>query len=190
MSELSGAMENPAKGSASPRPKTKLNDSDLLQILYETVIPHLRRKVAGASWGLAAESTTDLIHDAIGRLADSEDAFQGSTSAEALMYMAQVVRHLAVTKRRAAQAQKRGGGGIRKELDQLPAQGPSPLDLLDLNDRLTMLAARQPRLAQIVELRIFGALAANEVAELLGLSQAEVYRMLRQAMNWLRHGGE
>ncbi len=61
----------------------------------------------------------------------------------------------------------------------------SPLDLLELNDALEVLAGQCPRAAQVVELKFFGGLSGQEMAEQLGVSLRTVNNDWRFAKAWL-----
>jgi RNA polymerase sigma factor (sigma-70 family) len=65
----------------------------------------------------------------------------------------------------------------------LPAT--SKADFIDLDDALNRLAALDERQAQVVELRFFGGLRNNEIAEVLSTSEATVVRDWRVARAWL-----
>jgi RNA polymerase sigma factor (sigma-70 family) len=58
-------------------------------------------------------------------------------------------------------------------------------DILALDEVLTMLAKADPRAAQVVELRFFGGLSEEEVAESLGVSVITVKRDWKAARAWL-----
>jgi RNA polymerase sigma-70 factor (ECF subfamily) len=100
------------------------------------------------------------------------------------------MRSALVDHERARRAGKRGGGMTRVTLDEGMASTPSRsgIDLLELEQLLTRLAAVDPRLAQLVELRAFGGLSVEEVGEVLDLSPTTVKREWRTAKAWLhRH---
>ena len=59
-------------------------------------------------------------------------------------------------------------------------------ELLSVDDALRALAAREPRKAQIVELRFFGGLTLEEIAEVLGVAPITVSREWAKARAWLR----
>jgi RNA polymerase sigma factor (sigma-70 family) len=60
------------------------------------------------------------------------------------------------------------------------------VDLLALDEALTRLGEKDPRQCAVVEMRYFGGLTDEEVAEVLGLSAATVKRDWRVARLWLR----
>ena len=77
-------------------------------------------------------------------------------------------------------AGKRGAGAAHVTLgDTVAGRGAGDADtdeLLALDDALERLAARQPRLAQVVECRFFGGLTERETAEVLGVTERTVQR--------------
>ena len=64
------------------------------------------------------------------------------------------------------------------------ASGPD-CEVLLLDQSLTELAAFDPRRAQIVEMRYFGGLSEQDVAEVLTLSRSTVTREWQRARAWL-----
>ncbi len=71
-------------------------------------------------------------------------------------------------------------------LDEVPVlSGDRTGDLVALDDALAALARLDPRKAQIVEMRFFGGLSAEETAEVLKVSPATVRRDWSIAKFWL-----
>ena len=71
-------------------------------------------------------------------------------------------------------------------MDALPAPAPERAkELCALDDALELLAAQDPRRAQVIELRFFGGLSVEETAEALGVSPQTVMRDWRLARAWL-----
>ncbi len=58
-------------------------------------------------------------------------------------------------------------------------------DLVAIDEALSSLSQVDPRKAQVVEMRFFGGMTAEESAEATGLTPAQVYRELRLAQAWL-----
>ena len=103
---------------------------------------------------------------------------------------ARMMRRILVDHARRKRAAKREGGmvGERVTLSQVAdPSGGQDVDVLALHDALSELAALDPRQASIVELRYFGGLKIDEVAESMGISAATVKRELTTATAWLRH---
>jgi RNA polymerase sigma factor (TIGR02999 family) len=83
---------------------------------------------------------------------------------------------------------KRGGTRHRITLDDDAIAVDDQADaLLQLDDALARLAAREPRLAKVVELRFFGGLAEDEIAESLDVTVRTVRREWVKARVMLRH---
>jgi RNA polymerase sigma-70 factor, ECF subfamily len=99
---------------------------------------------------------------------------------------AQLMRRIMVDHARERHALKRGAGALKVTLDEAAAVTETRSeDLLALDDALERLAAQDPRKSQIVELRYFGGLTVEEVAEFLKLSQRTVEREWNMAKAWL-----
>jgi RNA polymerase sigma factor (TIGR02999 family) len=77
-------------------------------------------------------------------------------------------------------------------IDDLSQASPPPaVDFIDLNRALTRLADLDPQQASVVEMRFFGGLTIQEVAHVLGISEATVEREWTTARLWLlRHISE
>ena len=94
------------------------------------------------------------------------------------------MRRILVNYARDRGRQKRGG-----ELERItlkPYHGSrEDVDLLDLDEALDELDAFDPLKRRLVELRYFGGLAADDVADALGFSRATFYREWAAARAWL-----
>ncbi len=104
------------------------------------------------------------------------------------------MRRLLVDHARAHNAEKRGGGTLKIELDRADVNvGSFPVDAFDIDRLLDRLAAIEPRMAQVVELRCFGGLTHREIGEVLGMDERTVKRDWQFARAWLfsqlRSGG-
>jgi RNA polymerase sigma-70 factor, ECF subfamily len=128
---------------------------------------------------------TALVHEAYLKLTDQNATWQNR--AHFFGVAAQVMRRILVDHARAFQAEKRGGGQAKISLDEaLLLSSAESRELLDLNDALTELAAFDPRLARVVELRFFAGLTVQEAAEVLDCATRTVNRDWRTAQAWLR----
>ena len=100
---------------------------------------------------------------------------------------AQMMRRILVNHAEARNAAKRGGAATRVTLDDSVSwTGDRDIDLVELDDALTRLAAISPRQSQVVELRFFAGLGIEEAAEVLGISPATLKREWTLARAWLR----
>lgn len=129
--------------------------------------------------------TTALIDDAYVLLADDTRP-RWQNRAHFFGVAGQLMRRIMVNHARQRQAQKRGGGAIRVELDQVAAVTPSRADeLLALDEALDKLAAFDQRKAQVVEMRYFGGLTMEEIADVLKVHVNTVTRDWAAARAWL-----
>src|SRR4030095_13127586 len=84
-------------------------------------------------------------------------------------------------------AQKREGYATKISLDEaISFFEKRDLDLITLNEALDDLATLDSQQAQIVELRFFGGLTTDEVADVLGVSPATTKRDWDSAKLWLK----
>ena len=98
---------------------------------------------------------------------------------------AQVMRHVLVDYARAARAGKRGSA-TRVTLHEPMGAAPADFEqFLALDHALDQLARVSPRQAKIVEMRYFGGLNGEEMADLLGVSAATISREQVAAEAWL-----
>jgi RNA polymerase sigma factor (TIGR02999 family) len=100
---------------------------------------------------------------------------------------AQTMRRILIDHARARVAEKRGGVQQRVSLSAVDGWNPVARseDLLALDEILAKLEKADPRAARVVELRFFGGLSEEEVAEVLGVSAITVKRDWRAARAWL-----
>jgi RNA polymerase sigma factor (TIGR02999 family) len=130
-------------------------------------------------------SPTALVNEAYLRLVQQRHvAWQNR--AHFFGIAATAMRRVLVDHERGRRAAKRPDGSVRVALDdQVVRVEPPDCDVLLLHEALDDLAALDERLAQIVELRFFGGLAEQEVADLLKLSRSTVAREWQTARAWL-----
>jgi len=156
--------------------------------LMGLVYDELRRLAAGY---LRRERTghtlqpTALVHEAYLQLIDQSQV-SWESRAHFFGAAARLMRRILVDYARAHNAEKRGGGEERLELNEaigVPAQ--KDVNLLALDDALSELARIDPQQSQIVELRYFGGLSIDETATVLSISPATVKREWSMAKVWL-----
>ena len=128
---------------------------------------------------------TALVHEAylklVGRAPIDE---RGRT--HLLAIAARAMRQILVDHARRHNAGKRGGGCVTISLDEEAGlvQGCS-VDFSHVNEALDRLARLQERKSQVVELRFFGGLTNEQIAEFLGVSVSTVEEDWRVARAWL-----
>ncbi|MCB9646410.1 MAG: sigma-70 family RNA polymerase sigma factor [Deltaproteobacteria bacterium] len=162
-------------------------DPAALAQLWDQVYPTLRalarRRMAREAPGHTL-SATALVHEAYAELAGQQGVFQNRAHFMALaaMAMRRVLWHHAEARR----AQKRGGDlGRITFADELFGQEVEPERLLALEQTLQTLEAMDARQAQVVVMRVYGGMAHEEIAEVLGVSVPTVGRDWRVARAWL-----
>ncbi|MBX3291777.1 MAG: sigma-70 family RNA polymerase sigma factor [Acidobacteria bacterium] len=157
---------------------------DLMPAVYRELrrIAHnyMRRQNAGHSL-----QTTALINEAYLRLIDSEKVnWQDRDHFFAIC--SQLMRRILVDSARRRLSQKRGGARMEVTLDDaVAADVGQHADVVALDYALKRLAALSPRQSQIVEMRYFGGLTEDQIAETLGISARTVRRDWTVARAWL-----
>lgn len=128
---------------------------------------------------------TAVVHEAYLRLAaQAERRWQDRAHFKAIA--AQAMRQILVDHARRRQATKRGGNRQRVTLSEAADSPASAIvDLLDLDDALAELSTLDERHSVIVQLRFFGGLTVEEIADLLRLSQRTVELDWKMARAWL-----
>src|SRR6266850_2240185 len=135
--------------------------------LHRLAKRYMSRENPGHTW-----QTTGLVNEAYLRLIDQEN-IQWQNRAHFFAISAQIMRHLLVDHARSRHYAKHGGGAHHVTLDEAMVSSPErDAHLVALDEALGRLAALDPRKGQIVELRYFGGLSAEETAEGLGLSRS------------------
>jgi RNA polymerase sigma-70 factor, ECF subfamily len=100
---------------------------------------------------------------------------------------AQMMRRVLVDIARRRRTARRGGAqSVRVPLDDVDIAADEPdADLAELDESLARLALEDPRKAKVVELRFFGGLSMEEVAQTLGVSLRTVHNDWAFARAWL-----
>src|SRR4026209_1977071 len=129
--------------------------------------------------------TTALINEAYLRLADQTNP-RWQNRAHFFAVAARAMRQILVSYARTQQAQKRGGGAHKVDLDEAALVSPEESkQIVDLHEALEQLSALDSLKPQIVELKYFGGLNYDEIAEVLKISRITVRRDWEFAKVWL-----
>jgi RNA polymerase sigma factor (TIGR02999 family) len=129
---------------------------------------------------------TALVHEAYLTLVDQHRA-NWKDRAHFASVAAHLMRRILVQHARTHNAEKRGGKLEKLYLDEtMELSCERRPDLVALDDALQGFSATYPREGQIVELKFFGGLEANEIAEVLNVSPKAVSRDWHFAKLWLR----
>jgi RNA polymerase sigma factor (TIGR02999 family) len=184
-------MEEP---SVSPHRVTQLlqqwshgDDSalaDLTPLVYEE-LRRLAHHYMEAQRPNHTLQTTALVNEAYLRLADQTNP-NWQSRAHFFAVAARAMHQILVSYARRDRAQKRGGGALKVELDEAAIVSPEQSkEIVDLHEALERLAALDSRKAQVVELKYFGGLNYDEMAEVLKVARITVRRDWEFARLWL-----
>ena len=158
--------------------------NNVIPLVYEELkklaAAHLRREGNAVTLG-----STALVHEAFLRLAgtrhpayENRSHFYGIAS--------RLMRQILVEMARARKTEKRDGGEP-VQLAEIPDLGQQAGgSLLDMDEALERLGRTDPLKMQLIEMRFFGGMTAEESAEVLSMSVHIVRRELRLAQAWLR----
>lgn len=121
--------------------------------------------------------TTSLAHEAYLRL-QGAGRIDLDSRRRFMAYVSQVLRNVIVDFARKRSAERRGGGQANLTLDTEIAGsiGNQDEDILRINEALDELDKSDPRLRQVVEMRYFGGLSEQEIADALQLNERTVRR--------------
>ena len=177
--------------------------SELMPLVYDELRRIAASYVRGERPGQTLQATA-LVNEAFVRLA-GERARHFNSRTHFLAIAALSMRQILVQRARARNAIKRGGGPVRVTLDDAnlaandagagggvgagfsrPDPAPDDIDVLALDEALGRLASMDADLAKVVELRYFGGLTVEDVAEVMGTSPATVKRQWSLARAWLK----
>jgi RNA polymerase sigma-70 factor (ECF subfamily) len=165
----------------------RTGDESAAEKLLPLVYQELHRLAKSYMRRERAEHTlqpTALINEAYLRLANDDIDWQNRE--HFIGVAAQVMRRVLVDYARQHNAQMRGGGLKRVELQGELAISPERIDeVLSLDEALGWLAKENPRQARIVELRYFGGLSVEQTAAMLGIAERSVKRDWALARVWL-----
>lgn len=156
----------------------------LMQLVYDELRRLAASQLRGERSGHTLQATA-LVNEAYLRLVD-QTRVQWRNRAQFFGIAAQLMRRILVDHARRHRALKRGGPATKLSLDESLTPGKQrDFDLVALDEALGNLAAMDPRLAEVVEMRFFGGLTVEETAEVIGTSTATVKRDWATARAWL-----
>jgi len=163
-------------------------DDDALAELTPLVYEELRRlahRQMGAERPDHTLQTTALVNEAYLRLA-GQTSPNFTNRSHFFAVAAQAMRQILINYAKASQSQKRGGGAIKVELDEAAIVSPEQSKaIVDLHEAIERLDALDSRKARVVELKYFGGLNHDEIAEVMKISTVTVRRDWVFAKAWL-----
>ena len=156
--------------------------AELTPLVYEELRRLAHHQMAGQRSDHTLQ-TTALVNEAYLRLADQTNP-NWQERAHFFAVAARAMRQIVVDYARSYQSQKRGGGALKIELDEAALVSPGEAkEIVELHEALEGLAALDSRKAEVVELKYFGGLNYDEIAEVLKVSKITVRREFARA--WL-----
>ena len=156
----------------------------LTPLIYDDLHKQAKRYMSRENPGNLLQ-TTALINEAYLRLIDYQNV-HWQNRAHFFGVASQIMRRILVDLARTENSAKRGGEALRVSL--IEAEGVAEargVDLVALDDALNALAALDPRRGKVVDLRFFGGLNHDEIAEVLKVSEGTVRRDWSLAQAWL-----
>ncbi len=158
--------------------------AQLLPLVYEELRRLAAHRLEHESPGQTLQPTA-LVHEAYLRLTgDTAVRWEGRNHFFAAA--AEAMRRILVESARRKRCRKRGGGMVRRPLEEAQLLIPEPReDLIALDEALTQLAKTDRAAAELVQLRYFGGLPMAEAAAVLGVSGRTAERLWTYARAWL-----
>lgn len=167
----------------------RAGDRDAVGQIFALLYPDLKavaRARLRRNRRLTIMDTTMLVNECFLRL-QKMGSLQVDDRNHFLAYAATVIRAVIVDIVRHEQADKRGGGQIDQTLDTEHIEGviDDRSDVLEIAEALQALAAADPRLASVVEMRYFAGFTDAEIAQALGVTDRTVRRDWEKARAYL-----
>lgn len=162
----------------------------LLVAVYDELRALARARMRNEPSGHTLQPTA-LVHEAYLRLlgprgSDDPDAPRWDHRGHFFAAAATAMRRILVERARRRRRAKHGGDLERIEFDEASGfEVGTDVDLLALDEALSSLREKDPRMASIVDLRFFAGLDGAETALALGVSERTVKRDWAVARAWL-----
>jgi len=159
----------------------------LLPLVYDELRKLAAQKLAQEKPGQTLQATA-LVHEAYVRLVNADEVNNWDGRRHFFAAAAEAMRRILIDRARHKQTKKAGGGCRRLDLDDIePALDEENGDrLLALDEALQQLEAEDPRKAELVKLRFFAGLTAEQAAAALGVSTSTAEKDWAYARSWLR----
>ena len=156
---------------------------ELIPLVYDELRRVARRYMRRESQGHTLQ-TSALVNEAYLRLID-QNSVQWQNRAHFFGVAAQLMRRILVDHARSRLRAKRGGGVQMVSLTEQAVADKEVAEVIALDNALKNLAEMDPRKSQVVEMKFFGGLTTEEVAEVLKVTSRTVEREWRKAKAWL-----
>lgn len=157
----------------------------LLPLVYEELRKLAAAKLSHEKPGQTLQATA-LVHEAYLRLVDVEKVQQWDSRGHFFAAAAEAMRRILVDSARRKASLKRGGDLDRIDVPEIAQLSDNKqVDLIALDEALTMLEQLHPENTQILKLRFFAGLSLEEAAQAVGISRATAQRKWAYARAWL-----
>jgi RNA polymerase sigma-70 factor (ECF subfamily) len=156
---------------------------ELIPLVYDELRRLAGRYMRRESQGHTLQ-TSALVNEAYLRLVDQKSV-QWQNRAHFFGVAAQLMRRILVDHARGRLRAKRGGGAQMVSFAEQAVRSEEVEEVIALDEALNNLAEMDPRKSQIVEMKFFGGLTNEEVAEVLKVTSRTVEREWRNAKAWL-----
>lgn len=157
---------------------------NLIPLIYDELRQMAKRYMRLQPAGHTLQ-TTELIHEAYLKLAGrGEQNWQNR--AHFFGVAASAMRHILVDYARSKQSKKRGGWQRITFAESIAISNEARSDdIVELDEALNRLSALDERKSRVVELKYFGGLTNDEIAEVLKISPETVKRDWSFSRTWL-----
>jgi RNA polymerase sigma factor (TIGR02999 family) len=146
------------------------SSEQLLPLVYDELRKLAAQKLAQEKPGQTLQPTA-LVHEAYLRLVDTEKLQRWESRGHFFAAAAEAMRRILVENARRKATGKHGEGWDRVDLDQIEIADEEPaVDIIALDEALTLLAREDPQTAELVKLRYFSGLSNQQAAEALRIS--------------------
>lgn len=157
--------------------------AELLPLVYAQLHAMARSRMRRERAAHTLQATA-LVHEAYIKLLEVDGSAPGfANRSRFFLAAAEAMRRILIDHARKRRTAKRGGGAVRISLDDLQADaaetgtGLADADrLVALGEALDILEAEDARAAEVVKLRYFAGLSAEETAQALEISERTVHR--------------
>jgi RNA polymerase sigma factor (TIGR02999 family) len=157
---------------------------ELIPIVYEEM-RKIAKRYMNQQAGNHTLQTTELIHEAYLKLIENKEK-EWHNRAHFFGVAAQAMRHILVDYARTKHRQKRGGNDFRITFDEnFVMLKDNSGEIIALNEALETLAKLDKRKVSVVEMKFFGGLTMEEIAEVLQISPETAKRDWKFSRTWL-----
>jgi RNA polymerase sigma factor (TIGR02999 family) len=157
---------------------------ELLPIVYDELRRLAAQKLAHEKPGQTLDATA-LVHEAYLRLVGNQ---QFANRRHFFAAAAEAMRRILIDRARHKQTRRAGGSHQRLDLDDVEPELTEYDDdrLLAMDEALRQFEAEDPRKAELVKMRFFAGLTAEQAAAVLGVSTSTAEKDWAYARSWLR----